>query len=210
MKRVAIKVATSVLFLCCLTTFLTAEPQREASAIKHSKMVVFLGPPRQRNYLQVGPAQMEWSLRNTERKTGWVYFDRPESNDPIWEFAPCIRTNLQEVAAENFPVDFIRKGDPRVGSLFRPTSPVETGSPSTFRAIMVGEGQIVLARLVGSPSTVYAVKFAEQVGTPKWASIRIDYLELKVANTEPSGAASRSRPVGSETNRSSAAVGPGG
>ncbi len=157
-------------------------------------MVVFLSPPRQRNYLQVGPAQMEWSLRNTERKTGWIYFDRPESNDPIWEFAPCTRTNLQEVAAEDFRVDFIRKGDPRVESRFRPTSPVETGSSSNFRAIMVCEGQILLARLISSPSTVYAVKIAEQVGTTKWASIRIDYMELKAANTEP-GASGNSRPA---------------
>jgi len=187
MKRPTVKDVTSVFLLCCSTTLLTARPQEEASAIKHSEMAEPHGSaPRQRTYLRVGSAQLEWSLNSTGQKTGWVYFNKPESNDAIWEFAPCSRTNLHDVVAQDLRVEFIRKGDTRVESLFRPRQPLGPGSSATT-AILVREGDIVLARLIRSPAAVYAVKFTEQGGTQKWGSIRIDYVELKVAAAGPGG-----------------------
>jgi hypothetical protein len=43
--------------------------------------------------------------------------------------------------------------------------------------IPVREGQIVLARLISAPDTVYALKFKNQVGADSWGGIRIDYLQ---------------------------------
>ena len=174
---------TSAFFLCYSTTLLTAGPQEAASAIKHSEMTECDGRDllQRRTYLEVGPAQMEWSLNSTTHKTGWVYFKKPQSKDLIWEFAPCSRTNLHDVAAEDLRVEFIRVGDPRVESLFRPSQPPERPisnmPPPT--GIRVREGDIVLARLIKSPAAVYAVKFTEQGGTENAGSIRIDYVELK-------------------------------
>ena len=56
---------------------------------------------RKRNYLAVSSAQMEWSLMSTRLKTGWLYFAKPETNDPVWEFAPCSRSDLTDLR----PVD---------------------------------------------------------------------------------------------------------
>lgn len=139
---------------------------------------------RERDYLKVGPAQMEWSLRNTGRKTGWLYFHKPGSNDPIWEFAPCPRTNLADIIEKDLTVDFIRTGDPRAASLFKPSNPQETGVSREFRAILVSEGLIVLARLSHSPRTVYAIRLAEQRGTYEWGSVKVEYVEMDLPSDQ--------------------------
>ena len=138
-------------------------------------------PLGQREYLHLGSNQLEWSLMSTELKSGWLYFSRPEANTFIWEFAPSTRVNLADVTrADLGQAHFVRAHDTnQIKSAFDADSWVETNARLTVggRTIPVREGQIVLARLISAPDTVYVLKFKNQVGADSWGGIRIDYLQ---------------------------------
>jgi hypothetical protein len=145
----------------------------------------FLGvappPTRELEYLQIGSSRLEWSLMNTKQKSGWLYFHRPESNvlshEYIWEFAPCARVNLADLTrADLGRAQFVRAHETnQIQAAFNADFWVETVGPGYV--IPVREGQIVLARLISAPDTVYALKFKNQVGADSWGGIRIDYLQ---------------------------------
>ena len=135
----------------------------------------------QREYLQIGPSQLEWSLMSTELKSGWLYFARPGANTLIWEFAPCGRVKLAEVTrADLGQAHFVRAHDTnQIKSAFDADSWVETNARLTAGGltIPVREGQIVLARLMSAPHTIYALKFKNQVGADSWGGIGVDYVQ---------------------------------
>ena len=136
---------------------------------------------RQRNYLSIGKAQMEWSLGSTAMKTGWLYFARPKSNEPVWEFAPCSRANLGDVVPVDLNAEFISEGDTnRIRSAFDTGSGLEKTAGQTLsgRAIPVKEGQVLLARLIIAPHIVYAIRLIDQHGSEDWGGISVEYLTI--------------------------------
>jgi hypothetical protein len=158
---------------------------------------------RKGNYLTIGSAQMEWSLMSTREKTGWLYFAKPLSNDPLWEFAPCSRSNLRDLTPGDLNAQFVHLGDTNMirtafdGALWEKIS----GQTLDGRAITVKEGQVILARLIDSPRTIYAMMLIDQRGTDRWGSIDVEYVSIDLTKTEPGDAASRSQPVRAETKR---------
>jgi len=167
---------------------------------------------RQRNYLAIGNAQMQWSLMSTPQKTGWLYFAKPESNDPLWEFGPCSRSNLRELTPSDLQVEFVQNGDTnKIRSAFDADLWLEKfpGQVLPDRAIPVKQGQIILARLIDSPRTIYAIRLIDQRGTLNWGSITVEYVGIDLHKAEPDGAANRSQPIRSATNSTSATAGSG-
>lgn len=142
---------------------------------------------RQGDHLAIGRGQMEWSLRNTRTKTGWLYFTQPGADDPLWEFAPCSRSNLTGLRPVDFDAEFVQKGDTdKITAAFDAASRLEGTArrPLSGRAIPVKEGQVVLARLIDAPRTVYAIKLFDQRGTEDWGSISVEYVEIELPQAE--------------------------
>lgn len=144
---------------------------------------------RQRVFPRIGNAQIEWSLMSTAKKTGWLSFAKPESNDPLWEFGPCSRFDLREVLLRDLQVEFVRKGDTNgIRSLFDADSWLETALGQTLengRAIPVKEGQVILARLIESPNTIYAIRLADQRGNADWGSITVEHVAIDTKQARP-------------------------
>ena len=161
------------------------------------KIFKIFSPPKSDRLL--GDWQMEWSLMNTSRKTGWLYFARPKSNDELWEFAPCSRASLQNLVAADFTGEFLRRGDPRIESVFGTHPDFRAAGVFSGRAIPVREGQIVLARLLHPPHTLYAVKLVDQKGAENWGSIGIEYVEID--SSKPVRGASKREPAALLTNK---------
>ena len=189
-------------------------PTRLERVVSDAKKVLRLATvdTRQRNYLAIGNAQMEWSLMSTPQKTGWLYFAKPESNDPLWEFGPCARSNFRELIPSDLQVEFVRNGDTnRIRSAFDADLWLEKfpGQILSARAIPVKQGQTILARLISSPRTVYAIRLIDQRGTLNWGSISVEYVCIDLNRAEPGGAANRSQPAGPERSRAPAAAGSG-
>jgi hypothetical protein len=89
--------------------------------------------------------------------------------------------NLADVTrADLSQAQFVRAHDTnQIKSAFDANSWVETNGRLTVegRTIPVREGQIVLARLMSAPHTIYALKFKNQVGTGTWGGIGVDYVQ---------------------------------
>jgi hypothetical protein len=136
--------------------------------------------------LTIGSSQIEWGLMSPSQKKGWLYFFKPDSSAEMWEFAPCLRTNLQDLVAGDLKAEYLRYGDQRIETVFGTDLKLKTlGAMTRPRSIIVREGQIVLARKLEPPHLVYAIKFLEQSGPQtgnytdaELSSIRLAYLEV--------------------------------
>lgn len=137
---------------------------------------------RKYSYLQVGEAKMEWSLMNSREKTGWLYFHSPEPNQAFWEFAPCRKSNLQDLSASDLEVEFVQKGDTgKIRNHFDCSFWLnKEGRSLSGRAIPVKEGQLLLARHKGNTNTIYAVQLVDQEGASDWGSIGVEYLTIDI------------------------------
>lgn len=147
---------------------------------------IFNDPPppfRQREYLLVGSAQLEWSLMSTGLKSGWLYFTQPESHAFIWEFAPCAKTSLADVGAGDLDqAQFVRGQEiSRIKMAFNSDSWVETKARVTpgGNVIPVREGQIILARLIDTPNSIYVLKLKNQFGSDSWGGIQVEYVQFE-------------------------------
>lgn len=86
---------------------------------------------------------------------GYLYCDLMSGPQPLWQFAPCDKTNLIDVMPQDFLTAFVSKGDKTNGLAAFGTNWLKHG-------IRVRRGQIILARLVSDPARVYALEIAEQ------------------------------------------------
>ena len=124
-------------------------------------------------------------------KTGWLYFARPESNEMIWEFGPCARSTLRGVSRSDLEVGFVRAGNTNgIRSSFNADSWVETSTGLKLEngaAIPVKVGQVILARLVKAPDTIYAMHLVYQGGAADWGSISVEYVEIDTKRPSPGG-----------------------
>jgi hypothetical protein len=138
----------------------------------------FKGAPR--NRFKVGDSDLEWSVMDQRTKTGWLYFDRPSTNDELWEFAPCSHLDLEGVGETHSNMEFVREGDgSKIQNLFNASNWVHPAIQMNGRAIPVREGQVVFARRLDAPQRVYAIKLINQRGTIGRETIDFEYLEIE-------------------------------
>jgi len=119
------------------------------------------------NTLVVGP-------QNPITRTTLLALYVPPSTNGFWEFAPCGRTNLMEVTAEDLRITFVGLGDPSGSASF--------GNDWASTAVRVREGEILFARRVGRAGPVYVIWFT-RVSADEYA---IQYAVVpinKAANT---------------------------
>lgn len=163
---------------------LSRDPQIGFGDIKRSRMTETHSP---REYLRIGSKQMEWSLMSTRMKTGWLYFTKPGGIDPLWEFAPCSRPDFSNLRPIDFDAEFVHIGDTnRIKSAFDADSWFETIRQNlSGNAIPVREGQIILARLIDAPLTVYAIRLVDQRGAENWGGIEAEYVQIELQKAEP-------------------------
>ena len=107
--------------------------------------------------LDLNGAQMEWS--SASYNAGYLYFHQPGylPRRMVWEFAPCARTNLSEIVMTDVPERFHRFDSAE--------GPHAFGSAWKQESLYVMPGDVVFARLIDQPGTVYAVQVLEQSGS---------------------------------------------
>ena len=192
MKRILLISGAAILAMLVITAGLRQILKTDAGDIKQSKMAW----PSSHTGLKVGNTELCWVFQSRlTPRTGNLFFCRPQSLDPIWEFAPCSRRRLCAVVTSDLQTSYIRSGDSRAESLFPSHNAVSRGGAAHFPLIPVAEGQILLARLVQAPGTVYAIKFAEQKGDLDQGSIRIEYREFNATSAEPEHGADPIQPL---------------
>lgn len=116
------------------------------------------GPPSPpvastRTNLLIGQNPMWWSAAGANE--GYLYCDLMSSPQPLWQFAPCDKTNLIDVMPQDFLRAFVCKGDKTNGL-------AAFGTNWLKHAVRVRQGQTILARLVSDPAQVYALQIARQ------------------------------------------------
>ncbi len=130
--------------------------------------------------LHVGPSLLGWSSHaaSSKERNGYIYMrdQRPSGgNRPLWEFALSPKRRLSDVTEDDLRGEFYGMGDPRATNVF--------GAAWERAAILVPEGQIVLARLAADRSTVYVIRLAKQGGTQSGrGTMRVEYV---VATHQP-------------------------
>ena len=127
--------------------------------------------PIRRN-LQVDQTELQWSGGSSRYGYGYVSFCRPGGPPlPLWEFAPCSKTSLVEIASEDLAPQFISFSDRTNRSA---VCRAAFGTNWLRNAIRVSQGRIILARLAGDQTRVYALEFARQSMT----NATVFYLEV--------------------------------
>jgi len=94
-------------------------------------------------YLHFGKRLMEWSKQSGQ--SGYIYSRAPGGKAPVWEFASIECSTLEELEGKALKVRF--------GSTHIPPGGETRG---------VRVGQMVLARHVDEPSTIYVIRFDRQ------------------------------------------------
>jgi hypothetical protein len=97
---------------------------------------------------------------------GYLYFCLLSSDRPLWEFAPCGKTKLNDVTLQDLSTKFVGVAD-------------NTNGPAAFGTnwgygIRVSEGQLILARPLGRAGQAYALQVTKQ----DLNRAVIDYLEV--------------------------------
>jgi len=118
-------------------------------------------------FLTLGTNQLWWSLNNGGRRTGWLMFWHPFATNAVWEFGPCGKTNLMDVAPSDLNAAFVGIADSRGAALF--------GTNWGTNAIRVTEGEIVLARRAGQAQPVYVIRFKRHA-VDDFGRTEIEYL----------------------------------
>lgn len=99
--------------------------------------------------LNLGDASLLWSAHAVDN--GYLYFNTPSEDAPVWEFAPCMGKTLEDLAAANmFTSEFFGLEDPK--------GPKAFGDKWHGHDILVSTGDILLARQKDTPEVVYALK----------------------------------------------------
>jgi hypothetical protein len=145
---------------------------------------------------------MEWSVSDSISGTGWLYFHKPGTNRAVWEFAPCRRARLEELAARDLQGEFYSMdtvGEQKI---------LDAGKQPS-RSFRVRTGEMYFARQVDNTNQIFAVELTNQKGgflEVHFMKMEIEQWNSKGASNQ-NGAANGSQPIRSETNRTSSAAG---
>lgn len=116
-------------------------------------------------YLEFSAGHMEWS-HAAPGQSGYLYFRSHGTQAAEWEFAASDLRNLQDFSDEPLEVKFYGQ--------FSPSLDHRLGHESS-NAINVKVGQIVLARTVKDPATIYILRVKQQ---QKAESLTVEYAVL--------------------------------
>ncbi|MBM3301518.1 MAG: hypothetical protein FJY85_16400 [Deltaproteobacteria bacterium] len=103
-------------------------------------------------YLELNGQKLEWS-ESTRGESGFLYFTRPGSNSPLWEFSPGAHPRVEDFHGKRLRARFY--------GMYSPGRPPALGLRS-YNAITVGVGQVVLARTVDDPQAIYVLQVDRQ------------------------------------------------
>jgi hypothetical protein len=112
--------------------------------------------------LNLGGVPLQWSVA-APGQSGYFYFSDHITETPDWEFAGTDASTLQEFDGKHIETAFYGK--------FSPTRDPGLGQASG-NAINVRVGQIVLARTVAKPDTVYVLKIHQQAQDQEAMTVR--------------------------------------
>ena len=111
--------------------------------------------------LVLGSNQMTWMKEEVDGKpAGYLYFEDPaRMTSNVWSFAPCARTNLDQVTKADLHTAFCSADEDEKGrNMFG--SQWVSGHRST--AIWVQQGDVMLATHLLDPSVTYVLEMTKQ------------------------------------------------
>jgi hypothetical protein len=128
-------------------------------------------------YLNVVPGLMEWSAADTRarKQSGYLYFWNPMSSlkrSNVWSFAACKQSSLADLIEQDFNANFCNADEIEKGRAVFGTNWVQNGRRG--KAILVKEGQVILARHSANHSKLYALEITEQ----NRGDLKVRYLEV--------------------------------
>lgn len=103
-------------------------------------------------YLDFKSTKIEWS-HNEPGKSGSLYFTKNGSNTPLWEFSPSTYREIKEFDSKPLTARFYGMYSPGMKNAFG-----RSGEPG----IRISVGQIVLARTIDDPLTIYIIQIEKQ------------------------------------------------
>jgi len=103
------------------------------------------------------------------KTAGYLYFNSTDLKLGPWEFAPCSRRQLSDVLPKDGRCEFYGKEHPKGTNVF--------GADWGENAILVYQGQLLLARQAKAPGIVYALKLKSQEGQ----QVHVDYVKLNLS-----------------------------
>jgi hypothetical protein len=134
---------------------------------------VTLGPITERStrpvedyltWLDLGDKKLQWS-QSSVGKSGYFYFEKMDPpRTPYWEFSPCAATNLEDLVGKPLRARFYGLYTPGRGE----TALGWTG----LQAIQVAVGQVLLARAVDEPRTIFVIQIESQAQDSEQMSAR--------------------------------------
>ena len=133
--------------------------------------------PKTPIYLVVGYKALEWSAAGVRdrKQSGFLYFWDPLSpmNDSnVWSFAACKLSSLADLTANDLKVDFCEAEEVEKGLAAFGTNWVH--DRGQVRAVLVRQGQVILARHSKYPTNIYALEMTEQNS----GNLRVRYVEV--------------------------------
>jgi len=119
-------------------------------------------------WLDLDGKKLQWS-HSSPGKSGCFYFQKMDaSGAPYWEFSPCDKTGIEEVAGKPVRTRFYGmytpgRGDTNLGR-------------NSFQSISVRVGQVLFARTVDAPDKIFIIQIVaqkrdEEQMSAKYASI---------------------------------------
>jgi len=141
----------------------------ETSATDVMEMPEIRGPngllPRIPVYLVVDSGLLEWSAVDVQPRqpSGYLYFWDPASTlkrSNVWAFAACGQSGLANVTEKDLKADFCDADGVEAGRAAFGTNWVVHGRRG--QAILLREGQIILARNSTRPARIYALEMTKQ------------------------------------------------
>jgi hypothetical protein len=104
-------------------------------------------------YLELPPGRMGWS-QSAAGKSGYLYFKTHGADSPEWEFAPSDHREIKAFDGQPLQAKFYGG--------YSPSRDKRLGNQSSYNAFQIAVGQIVLARTVDDPNTIYILKIEKQ------------------------------------------------
>ncbi len=135
---------------------------------------VTLGPITERStrpveahemWLDLGGKRLQWSS-SSPGKSGFFYFEKMDAPPwtPYWEFSPCVATKVEDLVGKPLRAKFYGLYTPGRGD----TALGWTG----LQALDVAVGQVLLARAVDEPRTVFVIQIERQAQDREQMSVR--------------------------------------
>lgn len=97
--------------------------------------------------------KLAWS-HSSPGRNGFFYFQKIRDRTPLWEFSPCEAAKIEDLSGKPLKAKFYGKYTPGRGDTVL--------GATAYNAILVAVGQVLFARTVDDPRTIFIIQIEAQ------------------------------------------------